>query len=186
MVHFAWDQNKAEWTNQLLFLIADQRTVELWEGFPPYATTGIDVQYLIQGNTLEELAENIKKRLESLASDIGSFRLDESFAEGLKDTFQRFNEFAETGKDLDFHRGDYEYDREWASIKPTKPGVNWPEDMSRNYTMFPLSSEGPYFAAILGSSTLDTIGLTVYPEDKVGGKVQKITPLPLINEEQGS
>jgi len=158
MVHFTWDQNTAEWTNQLLFLIADQRCVEYWEGFPPYATTGIDVQYLIQGNTLEELAENIKKRVDSLALHIGSFRLDESFAEGLKSTFQRFNEFARTGKDLDFHRGDYEYDKEWASIKPIKPGVNWPEDMSRNYTMYPLSSEGPYFAAILASSTLDTNG----------------------------
>ena len=116
------------------------------------------MQYLIQGNTLEELAENIEKRMETLAPHIGSFRLDESFADGLKDTFQRFNEFARIGKDLDFHRGDYEYDREWASIKPTKPDVNWPEDMSRNYTMYPLSSKGPYFAAILGSSTLDTNG----------------------------
>lgn len=84
--------------------------------------------------------------------------MDESFAEGLKDTFHRFNKFAETGKDLDFQRGDFEYDREWASIKPTKPGIDWPEDMSKNYTMYPLSSEGPYFAAILASSTLDTNG----------------------------
>ncbi|NMA65053.1 MAG: FAD-dependent oxidoreductase [Clostridiaceae bacterium] len=165
MVHFAWDQNKAEWTNQLLFLIADKRCVELWDGFPPYATTGIDLQYLIQGNTLDELAENIKKRVEKLAPHIGSFRLDESFAKGLKYTFQRFNEFARTGKDLDFHRGDFEYDREWASIKPTKPGVNWPEDVSKNYTMYPLSSEGPYFAAILASSTLDTNGGPVVNKD---------------------
>jgi 3-oxosteroid 1-dehydrogenase len=95
------------------------------------------VQYLIQVNTLKELAENIKKRVEGLVPHIGSFRLDESFSEGLKDTFKRFNEFARTGKDLDFHRGDYEYDREWASIKPTKQGVNWPEDMNKNYTMYP-------------------------------------------------
>jgi 3-oxosteroid 1-dehydrogenase len=31
MVHFIWDQNKAEWTNQLLFLIADKRAVEYWD-----------------------------------------------------------------------------------------------------------------------------------------------------------
>ncbi|MDF2700489.1 MAG: succinate dehydrogenase/fumarate reductase flavoprotein subunit [Haloplasmataceae bacterium] len=158
MVHFVWDQNKAEWTNQFLFLIADRRTVEYWEGFPPYATTGLDLQYLIKGNTLDELSKNIEKRLESLIPHIGSFRLDESFTTGLKETLQRFNEFAKTGKDLDFHRGDYEYDREWASIRPTKQGVNWPEDINKNYTMYPLSTTGPYYAAILASSTLDTNG----------------------------
>lgn len=158
MAHFAWDQNKAEWTNQLLFLIADRQTVEYWEGFPPYATSGIDVQYLIQGNTVEELADNIRKRVEGLAPHIGSFRLDETFTSGLKETFERFNGFARSGKDLDFQRGDFEYDLEWGSIKPTKPGVEWPENMDANYTMRPLSDAGPYYAAILGSSTLDTNG----------------------------
>lgn len=158
VVHFTWDQNKAEWTNQLLFLIADKRTVEYWEGFPPYATSGLDLKYLIEGETLEELSENIKKRLESLKKNIGSFRLDETFNEGLKKTFDKFNEYAKTGKDLDFNRGDFTYDKEWGSIKPTKPGVNWPENIESNYTMYPLSNEGPYYGAILGSSTLDTNG----------------------------
>lgn len=158
MVHFAWDQNRAEWTNQLLFLIADKRAVELWDGFPPYATSGIDLKYLIEGDTLDELAQKIKERVEALAPHIGSFRLDETFVEGLKETFARFNEFARTGKDLDFHRGDFAYDKEWGSIKPTKPGVNWPEDVDKNYAMHPLSEQGPYFAGILGSSTLDTNG----------------------------
>ncbi|MGI6731154.1 MAG: FAD-dependent oxidoreductase [Anaerovoracaceae bacterium] len=165
VAHFTWDQNKAEWSNQLLFLVADQRTVELWEGFPPYTTSGIDLKYLLKADTLDELAEKIKERVENLAPHIGSFRLDESFAEGLKQTFERFNEFARTGKDLDFHRGDFEYDREWGSIKPTKPGINWPEDMNKNYTMYPLSEKGPYFASILGSSTLDTCGGPVVNEN---------------------
>lgn len=158
MIHFVWDQNKAEWTNQLLFLIADKRTVELWDGFPPYATSGIDLQYLIKGDTLDELAKNIKQRVEKLAPYIGSFKLDETFETGLKETFDRFNEFAKTGKDLDFHRGDFDYDREWASIKPTKQGIEWPEDVNKNYTMHSLSEKGPYFATILAASTLDTNG----------------------------
>ena len=156
--HFAWDQNKSEWTNQLLFLIADKRTVEMWQGFPPYAMEGLDTKYLISGDTLEELAENIRVRVEKLAAHTGSFRLDESFTEGLKETFGKFNSYARAGKDPDFHRGDHAYDLEWGSIKPTLPGAQWPEDINKNYTMHPLSDEGPYFAAILGSSTLDTNG----------------------------
>lgn len=132
--------------------------VEYLEGFPPYATAGIDLQYLIEGDTLDDLAQKIEERVEGLASYVGSFRVDETFAEELKKTFTRFNDFARTGKDLDFHRGDYIYDKEWGSIRPTKPGVEWPEDMNKNYTMYPLSGEGPYYAAILGSSTLDTNG----------------------------
>lgn len=158
MAHFAWNQNNAEWTNQLLFLIADKRAVELWEGFPPFATSGIDLKYLIEGDTLDNLAQSIKERVEKLAPHIGSFRVDESFVEGLKETFERFNEFARTGKDLDFHRGDHDYDLEWGSIKPTKPDASWPEENYENYTMYPLSEKGPYYAAILGSSTLDTNG----------------------------
>lgn len=165
MVHFAWDQNKAEWTNQLLFLIADKRTVELWNGFPPYATEGIDLEYLIEAETLEELAEKLEDRVEKLGPNIGSFRIDKSFTDGLKVTFERFNEFARIGKDLDFQRGDFEYDLEWGSINPTKPGVEWPEDRDKNYTMYPLSEEGPYYGTILGSSTLDTNGGPVINSD---------------------
>lgn len=165
MAHFAWDQNKAEWTNQLLYLIADERTVDLWDGYPPYASSGIDLKYLIKGETLDELAQKIRERVEKLTPHIGSYRLDDTFAQGLKDTFTRFNGFAKTGKDLDFNRGDYAYDREWGSIQPSKAGVDWPEDPNKNYTMYPLSEEGPYYAAILGSSTLDTNGGPVINEN---------------------
>jgi 3-oxosteroid 1-dehydrogenase len=158
MIHFVWDQNKGEWTNQLLFLIADRRAVEFWDGYPPFATSGLDLKYLIEGKDLDDLASKIKKRVEKLTPHIGSFRVDETFAQGLKDTFLRFNEFARNGQDLDFQRGDFAYDREWGSVLPTKPGINWPEDKTKNYTMYPLSEEGPYYAAILASSTLDTNG----------------------------
>lgn len=41
---------------------------------------------------------------------------------------------------------------------PTVPGVQWPPKGSKNYTMYPLSSNGPYHAIILGAGTLDTNG----------------------------
>jgi len=41
-------------------------------------------------------------------------------ADGLKTTVERFNGFARTGKDLDFHRGDRAYDKVFAdpTVKP--------------------------------------------------------------------
>ena len=150
MVHFAWDQNKGEWTNQLLFLIADQRAMELWDQYPPYALSGADAKYMIKGETLDDLAANITARIEGLASAAGSFRVDPGFAAGLHETFERFNGFARAGHDADFQRGDHDYDLEWGSVPPTLPGIQWPEDMDSNYALFPLSQSGPYYAAILG------------------------------------
>lgn len=84
--------------------------------------------------------------------------LTASFVANLKDTINKFNKYAKEGKDLDLQRGDYEYDLEWASIPPTKPGVNWPENPQGNYSMYPLAEGGPYYAVILASGTLDTNG----------------------------
>jgi 3-oxosteroid 1-dehydrogenase len=52
--------------------------------------------------------------LEELAAKIGVDR------RGLLETVAHFNEFARTGKDLDFHRGESDYDRYYgdASVKP--------------------------------------------------------------------
>jgi 3-oxosteroid 1-dehydrogenase len=158
MLHFVWDPVRAEWTNMLLFLIYDQRTATLWQGFPPLPVQGIPAPYIIKGNTLEELAGNIDTRLVQLAARTGGFRLDSGFASNLKQTVSRFNEFATTGTDADFHRGDFNYDREWTTFPPTIPGVQWPAADSKNYTMFPLTENGPYYAIILGAGTLDTNG----------------------------
>ncbi len=36
--------------------------------------------------------------------------------------------------------------------------MEWPPKGTKNYTMYPLSEEGPYYAVILGAGTLDTNG----------------------------
>jgi 3-oxosteroid 1-dehydrogenase len=158
MVHFVWDPVRAEWTNMLTFLVYDQRTATLWQGFPPLPVQGIPAPYVISGSTLEELSENIAARLSGLTTKTGSFSLDSSFAGSLSETIARFNQFAKTGVDIDFHRGEFNYDREWTTFPPTIPGAQWPPTGSKNYTMYPLSEQGPYYAIILGAGTLDTNG----------------------------
>jgi succinate dehydrogenase/fumarate reductase flavoprotein subunit len=158
MTHFVWDPQRAEWTNMLVFMIYDQRTATLWQGFPPLPVQGVPAPYVITEATLDELTQNIDARLGQLASKTGGFRLDASFAENLKKTVIRFNEYAESGVDVDFHRGEFNYDREWTTFPPTIPGVEWPPKESKNYTMFPISANGPYYAIILGAGTLDTNG----------------------------
>ncbi|RJE47219.1 MULTISPECIES: FAD-dependent oxidoreductase [unclassified Dehalobacter] len=159
MTHFVWDPQRAEWTNMLVFMIYDQRTAELWQGFPPYPLQSNALpSYIISGATLEELTRSLSQRLSVLAEHTGGFGLAPDFLENLKNTVTRFNEFAKNGRDEDFHRGDYTYDREWTTFPPTVPGAPWPPEGSRNYCMYPLSDHGPYYAVILGAGTLDTNG----------------------------
>jgi 3-oxosteroid 1-dehydrogenase len=158
MMHFVWDPARAEWKNMLLFLVYDQRTATLWQGFPPLPLQDFPTPYVVTGNTFEELARNIDDRLASLAPRIGGFRLAPNFAATLKMTIDRFNVFAKNGVDEDFHRGEYAYDREWTTFPPVVPTGEWPPADTKNYTMYPLSPEGPYYAIILGAGTLDTNG----------------------------
>jgi 3-oxosteroid 1-dehydrogenase len=158
MMHFIWDPLRAEWKNMLVFMIYDQRTATLWQGFPPLPVQGMPAPYVIEGNTVDELGQKIDARLAQLATKTGGFRLDGSFIENLKQTLTRFNEFAKAGIDQDFHRGEFNYDREWTTFPPTIPGTPWPPEELKNYTMHPLSETGPYYAIILGAGTLDTNG----------------------------
>jgi succinate dehydrogenase/fumarate reductase flavoprotein subunit len=158
MTHFVWDPLRCEWSNMITFMIYDQRSASLWQGFPPLPPQGFAAPYVISGATFDELAANIQTRLASLAAHTGGFNVDDAFAANLKETVARFNAFAESGVDAEFKRGDFDYDREWSSLPPFTPGTKWPPEGSKNYTMYPLSQSGPYYAVILGSGTLDTNG----------------------------
>jgi hypothetical protein len=158
MAHFVWDPQRAEWTNMLVLLIFDQRTASLWQGYPPLPAPGKSLPHLIVGNTWDELTDGISSRLQSLAAHTGGFNIAPEFRENLKQTVARFNGFAASGRDEDFNRGDFNYDREWTTFPPTAPGAEWPPAGSPNYTMYPLSDQGPYYAAILAAGTLDTNG----------------------------
>ena len=158
MTHFIWDPQRAEWTNMLVFMVFDQRTATLWQGFPPYPVQGQEADYIISAPSLDGLATGIATRLQDLAPHTGGFSLAPEFAANLAETVQRFNQFAATGKDLDFQRGEFATNREWATFPPTVPGAEWPPPGASNYTMYPISDAGPYYAIILGAGTLDTNG----------------------------
>lgn len=158
MLHFVWDPVRAEWTNMLTFMLFDERCANLWQGFPPFPKDTKDVSYLIKADSLEDIEAQLHERLEKLAPHTGSFKLDDVFGNNLKATVSRFNNFAETGVDEDFHRGESAYDREWTTFPPAVPDVAWPPEGTKNHTMYPLSKSGPYYAIILAAGTLDTNG----------------------------
>lgn len=154
--HFDWDEMKAEYRNMLTFLIADERTATLWQGNPPFPMKGDAVpDYLITADNLDNLADEISKHLEKISKATGNFSLDPSFKNEVKETVKRFNSYAINGEDLEFGRGKYDYDKEWATMPPA--GVEWPDKNSKNITMHPIEKP-PYYAVIMGSGTLDTNG----------------------------
>lgn len=154
-VHFSWDPVHGEYANQLLYLVYDERMKQnpgAGRYTYPLPPAGRNAPYVISGATFEELGSKIDARLAQLVADgkLGqSVRLREGFASQLEETRQRFNSFAESGKDLDFGRGDNEVDHCFEHTQPNgKP----------NDTMYPLADSGPYHAIIIAAGTLDTKG----------------------------
>lgn len=158
--HLSFDPNNGEFPNQLLFIIYDQRTAELYAGAHPLPATPTGAKYVIHGNTLDELATNIAARLEHVRAHIGTVKLAPEFGTTLKQTFERFNGYAKRGVDADFQRGKAEYDRAWALFfQPANANTRWPVNTGLpNPTMHPLQAKGPYYALIVGTGALDTNG----------------------------
>ncbi|WP_224242123.1 FAD-dependent oxidoreductase [Hyalangium gracile] len=162
--HFDWRQT--EYPNLVQFMIWDQWTANEptpwpWRGIVPFP--GQASPLVFQAATLEQLAQRISERLDAmrgvrfLSSAIVPFvRLAPDFVPSLRATIQRFNGFATTGVDLDFHRGETPVERAWQGPSRSTTG---------NRTMYPLTLNGPYYCAILGPATLDTCGGPVIGTD---------------------
>ena len=114
---------------------------------------GLSGPYVISGQTLDELRQRaIDKRLRRKSptepATAASVRASSAIS---KESIARFNKFAETGTDLDFHRG--ETPIEIADFGPRRAGNDKTEhdDVSHPGT-------GPYYAAMTAAGTLDTKG----------------------------
>lgn len=182
--HFTYDPSEAEYPNRLLFMVWDQRTAELYANRFPIPAAGTTAPHVIEGASAAELTANIKTHIESLSdkvgplASVGAYELADDFEANLRSSIGRFNEFARRGEDEDFGRGSYPYDVVWHSQVFSFPnqdtGHEVPDDIT---TMYPMSEEGPYYAAIVVAGTLDTNG---GPVVDVNGQVldTKGQPIP--------
>ncbi len=74
-------------------------------------------------------------------------------------TIQRYNDYARTGKDLEFGRGSQSYDKIWqnyASIM-REDTTEQPNNLP-NSALYPIADKGPYYIKILAPGALDTSG----------------------------
>lgn len=151
---FVWDGANVEYPNLVLISIWDQRSQDNSASteygrliVPP----GSDDRHVIKGANLEELGANISERLKNYAHVTGGLALSPDFVPNLKASIERFNDFAKQGKDLDFHRGDRTVEVLFNGDVKEEPG-------RKNVTMWPISDQGPYYAALVTGGTLDTKG----------------------------
>ncbi len=150
---FKWDAAKSEYPNLVLFAIWDQRSQEnsASDEYGRFIVPkGADKRHVIKGNTWQELADNIGKRLKRYASETGGIELAPAFVKNLKKTVPRFNGFARAGRDADFHRGERPVELLFNGPTAAKAG--------KNPTMFPIGGKGPYYAALMTGGNLDTKG----------------------------
>ncbi|MCZ7534482.1 MAG: FAD-binding protein [Acidimicrobiia bacterium] len=151
-IHAAYDPNRREYPNLLMFMLYDDNVASSPSRHVmrhPIPMPGKDADYVIKGDTWDDLATNIDAALVEMADDIAGLRLDPSFSTNLAATIARFDDFAETGRDLDFGRGEAAIARAWSG--PKRPG-------SPNPSIAPFAAEGPYYCIIVCAATLDTNG----------------------------
>jgi predicted oxidoreductase len=160
MAHFDWDPNNAVWENLLGVLVYDERVSKNWGSGFPFPADPTTTPYIISGDTLEDLAVAIEERFASISAVTRGLQLDEVFPENFLAEVARFNEFATSGVDEEFQRGDFRYDQDWPSAPNAETAdlTEWPSADQPNSAMYPLSDTGPYYAFIVAASAVDTNG----------------------------
>ena len=158
-VHFNWDVGRREYPNLLLFMIYDEQVAQdpstsrfRWPIPPP----GDSASYVVSGPDWDGLTHAIAERLEELRRHTGGLTLADEFTANLRRTVDRFGEFARSGKDLAFHRGETPIEQAWNRQGQTEPSST---------TMRPFADAGPFHCVILGAGALDTKGGPVTDAD---------------------
>lgn len=178
-VYMDWDANNGTWKNRIGFLVYDTRIQENWGTGFPFPDDPDNSPVVIQGATLEELAANIKERVDSITSLTGGVTVSDDFAASLAAEVEKFNGYARDGKDLDFQRGEtlYESDTPFPPMVANPTVTEWPSADQPNSAMYPLSDTGPYYCVIVGPSIVDTNGGPVINSD---GQILTIDNEPVV------
>lgn len=157
--HGRYDPTRAEYPNQFLFMVYDQRSAEAFAGAYPLPARPTGAAHVLSGAGFEELAQAIAARLAEIAPRTGGFSLDPGFAGRLARSVERFNGYAASGEDAEFARGAAAYDNEWHPVfSPMAPDSGWPANPHPRLSMHPFRDQGPYYAIILAAGALDTCG----------------------------
>jgi 3-oxosteroid 1-dehydrogenase len=175
--HFVWDTVKAEYPNLVQFMVYDSGVADdpAQAYGQPYPAPGKTAPFVIRGGTLGELSRNISARLRKLRGTVSingaigpDVRLADDFETQLRRTIERFNGYARDGVDPEFGRGSTPIQTSWGG--PRRKGN------TKNSTMYPFKSEGPYYCILIGGGTLDTNGGPVTNSD---GQVIHINGQPI-------
>ncbi len=152
---FEWDATAGEYPNLVLVQVWDQRSEEHSAsdeyGRLIVGKTGAGDAHVLRGETFEELEAAVRERLAQYAHVTGGLSLADDWAAQLRSSVERFNALAASGVDEDFGRGERAVQQLFNGDVREEPG-------RPNPTLWPLSLEGPYYAALVTGGTLDTKG----------------------------
>jgi 3-oxosteroid 1-dehydrogenase len=152
---YDWDPLNCDFPNRVLIQLWDQHTQD-HSAADMYGITvvpeGVDDSHVIKGDTLQELVDNVRERLEEYRANTGNLQLNDDFLPTLEATIARWNEMARNGVDEDFHRGEREVEIVVFG-GPLDDTVD-----KKNALMYQISESGPYYATLLTGGTLDTKG----------------------------
>lgn len=139
---------------EILLLVLDDRVRRLFSGeefaYPVGPADLRDGGHLITADSWPGLVKSIQARLDALSAVLRNARLAEDFATNLASTVASFADYARSGSDPEFGRGEQPIERFFHGA--ARPGAG------PNPTMAPFADHGPYHAVVVGLGTLDTKG----------------------------
>jgi len=156
-----WDEARGEYPAQMLVMVFDESVSERCRAMPgdapidegggnPLARVGGNDHHELQADTLDELATMIDQRLARHHDRFPGLRLADDWVAQAQASIERFDGFARSGVDTDFHRGTTRTQRARSGAPRS--------DEFPNPTMHPFDRSGPWHAVLLVAGTLDTKG----------------------------